>query len=111
MQGCVQYFGDENGSKRFYDKKKAQTINWHVKRIENLLISCAAIKNNYDPKSCLTEVSRHLLSSVNPQEFKAKAQKKSIELGIEIESENENVTDFDDLYKKIILEKRGVLNE
>jgi len=111
VQSCVQYFGHESGSKRFYDKKKAQTINWHVTRIINLLISCAAIKNNYDPKSCLTEVSRHLLSSVNPQEFKAKAQKKSIELGIEIESENENVTDFDDLYKKIILEKRGVLNE
>lgn len=113
VQGCVQHFGDESGSKRIYDKKKARTINWHVKRIENLLISCAAIKNNYNPKSCLKEVSSHLLLSINQQEFKEKARTKSIEMGIEIESENknENIMDYSDLYEKIILAKRGVQNE
>lgn len=113
VQSCVQYFGDESGSKRFYDKKIAQTINWHVTRMINLLNSCAAILNDYNPESCLIEVSRRILTSINAQEFKTKARKKSIELGIEIESEsgNENITDIDDLYEKIILAKRGVPNE
>lgn len=110
VQRCVQYFGDESGSGRYYDKKKAQTIQWHVTRIINLMTSCAAILNDYKPESCLAEVSRRVLSSINPQDFKAKARKKSIELDIEIESEsaNENRMDFNELYKKIIFAKRRI---
>lgn len=103
VQECVQYFGSEQGTKRHYKKKKATFIKWHIARMINLLMSCAAILKDYQPESCLTEVSSRILQSMNAEEFKGKARKKSIELGIEVT--NENITDVNDIFKNIVSRK------
>jgi len=87
VQSCIEYFGSEQGSKRYYEKKKAISINWHIRRIVNQVISCAAILKDYDPESCLIKVFDRILFFMNKEEFNEKARKKSVELGISIENE------------------------
>jgi hypothetical protein len=109
VQSCVEYFGAESGSRRFYDKKKARSTNWHVLRIKNLIISCAAITKDYEPESCVMKVAKKILLLTDKEEFREKARRKSIELGIEIE--NENKTDIKDIFKEIFSKKQVGQNE
>ncbi|HNZ89363.1 MAG TPA: hypothetical protein PKI74_06165 [Candidatus Cloacimonas acidaminovorans] len=103
VQECVQYFGIEQGTKRQYKKKKATFIKWHIQRITNLLISCAAILKDFDPESCLMKVNSRILQSVSKEDFKEKARKKSLDLGIAINKEAKQPAS--DLYNKLGLGK------
>lgn len=103
VQACVQFFGQEQGTKRKYEKKNAIFIKWHLLRIVNLLISCAAILKDFKPESCLMKVCDRILQSINEEEFKEKARKKSIELGLAVA--NESKTEASDIFKSIVLKK------
>ena len=103
VQACVQNFGIEQGTKRHYEKSKATFIKWHMQRIVNLLITCAAILKEYDPESCLMKVNSRILQSVSKEDFKEKARKKSIELGVAVNKETKQPAS--DLYKKLGLGK------
>ena len=105
VQSCGQYFGTVKWTKRHYEKNKAIFIKWHVARMINLLISCAAIMKDYKPESCLMKVSSRILPSINEGDFEEKARKKSIELGIAVN--NVNITDVNDIFKNIISRKQG----
>ena len=87
VQLCIEYFGSAEGAKRYYEKKKATSIRWHLSRIVNLLIACAAILKDYDPESCSIKVFDRILLFVDREEFKEKARKKSVESGESIENE------------------------
>ena len=99
IQSCVEYFGSEEGTKRKYEKKKAIFIKWHISRIINQLISCAAILKDYEPESCLMKVSSRILSILDRNEFREDARKKSIEVGISIS--NEVKPDVNDIFEKL----------
>ena len=87
VQSCIEYFGSVEGTKREYEKKKATSIRWHVLRISNLLIVCAAYLKDYDLESCAIKVFDRILLFVDRDEFKEKARKKSVESGVSIENE------------------------
>ncbi len=87
VQSCIEYFGSEEGVKRYYEKKRAMSINWHLKRIANQLIHCAVILKDYDPVSCSVKVFERVLIGIDREDFKEKARKKSIESGVSIENE------------------------
>lgn len=97
VQSCIEYFGSVEGTKRYYEKKKATSVRWHISRIHNLLIACAAIMKDYDPESCSIKVFDRILLFMDREEFKEKARKKSVESGILIENEVKPV--IDDLKK------------
>ena len=91
VQGCIVFFGSESGAKRKYEKKKAISMRWHLSRIVNLLITCAAITKDYDPGSCWLDVSNRFIPFLDKEDFSERARKKSIELGIPIENKVKKV--------------------
>jgi hypothetical protein len=100
VQSCVEYFGSEEGTKRKYEKKKAIFIKWHISRIINQLISCAAILKDYCPESCLMKVCNRILSILDRDEFREEAREKSVELGISIT--NEVKPDVNDIFDRLV---------
>jgi len=101
VQACIYHFGPERGTKRHYERKKARFINWHILRIANLLISCAAILKDHQLESCLEKVTSRLLQAISEKEFKAKARKKSLVLGIDVT--NECTPEAKDIFNNIFL--------
>ena len=82
VQGCSELFGLKEGAKRQYEKKRATYIKWHIDRITNLCIACAAILQDYNPESCLQKVKIKVLKKLDEDGFIEKVKKKSIDLGI-----------------------------
>ena len=101
VQGCVDLFGSQEGSKRHYEKKKAEFIDWYLKRILNLMISCAAMLKDHDPQSCLQKVNNRILNMLNGSEFIQKARKKSIELGIPLPTTTEALRNVNEIFNKL----------
>jgi hypothetical protein len=105
VQSCGEAFGAEEGTKRIYEKKKAAFIHWHLSRIINRYISCAAILSEYEPESCIQKVNVRILAMLDRDEFVEKARKKSVEIGISITNEvNEVKPDVSNLIKKLHLD-------
>jgi hypothetical protein len=100
VQSCVEKFGYETGSQRNYLKKKAEFTKWHIKRIINLLVSCAAIMKVHDPEGCLKRVNNRILSILDRDDFIAKVRKKSVELGIPIT--NEGKPDVENIFRRLV---------
>ncbi|HUN54722.1 MAG TPA: hypothetical protein VMU29_06150 [Smithella sp.] len=86
VQSCIQFFGLVKGAVRNNEKNKIISIRWYVSRISSFLIPCAAILRDYDLESCSIKVFDRIVLFDDPEKFKEKARKKSIELGIPIES-------------------------
>jgi hypothetical protein len=101
VQSCIEWFGTEEGSQRRYEKKKATFMKWHLTRIVNLCISCAAILRDYDPKSSLQKIYSRTLTMLSNGEFPERVRKKSIELGIPIQIPAEAETDVNAIFRTL----------
>jgi len=99
VQACTEIFGQQQGTKRHYEKKRASSSQWHTARIANNCIAVAAIHNIYNPAACMEKVKKDVLRIIDDGDFLQKVKVKSIDLSISVQHEDRS--DADELYREL----------
>ncbi|MBN1545268.1 MAG: hypothetical protein JW902_01260 [Syntrophaceae bacterium] len=99
VQACTEIFGQDQGSKRRYEKKRASSSQWHMARIANICIPIAAIHDLYDPAACVGKVAKEVMRIIDNGDFVEKVKMKAIYLGIQTPIEDRVNTN--ELYRQL----------
>jgi len=99
IQACTEIFGQQQGSKRHYEKKRASSSQWHMARIANHCIPIAAIHDLCDPAACVGKVAKEVMRIIDNGDFLEKVKMKAIDLGISIQQEDRS--DAYELYREL----------